>query len=187
MLSFNMDLPDSLQPSPQPGSHAPLCQTGRYWLRAPLYRPGLVMNNRKDVCLVKHKIAIFQCQKKPPNMERELWDAKEISQTLTLMKTFPLCDAALQTEDKVRCSNLPQGLQIDTTVLSESALLILPEYLYNFSYYFSCRCFDLCAYLALAKVSCVGLFPKDPSLCPISSQGSFIGLRPSKKLIDWKG
>lgn len=95
------------------------------------------------------------------------------------MSTFPLCDAELQTEGKVQCSDLPQGLQVDTTVLSESALLMLPECLCNFSYYFHCHCFDSCAYLALAKISCLGLFPKEPYLCPISSQGSFIELRPS--------
>lgn len=150
MQSFNMDLPGSLQPSPQPGSQCPLCQTGRYWLRAPLYTPGLVMNKRKDIFLVKIKgqqNTISQCQQNPPKVERELQDAIKISQNLILMRTFPLCDAALQTEDKVQCSDLPQGLQMDTTVLSESALLMLPEYPCNFSYYFSCHCFDLCAFV----------------------------------------
>lgn len=90
----------------------------------------------------------------------------------------------------MQCSDLPQGLQADATVLSEPALFMLTKYPYNqlyLSYYFGSHCLDSRAYLAHAETSCLGLFPKDPQLCPSSSQGSYMGLRPFEKLGDWKG
>lgn len=57
-------------------------------------------------------------------MERELWEAADLK-ILDLNPDeviSPLCDAALQAEEQVQCSNLPQGLQAEATMLSEPAL-----------------------------------------------------------------
>lgn len=92
----------------------------------------------------------------------------------------------------MQCSNLPQGLQADAATLSEPALFMLTgnKYPYNqlyLSYYFSNHYLASRAYLAHAETSCLGLFLKDLSLCPTSSQGSYMGLRPFEKLADLKG
>lgn len=97
MQSFNVDLPGPLQPSPQPVSHCLLCQTGRYRLRAPLCRPRLARNKRKDIFLVKYKIAVSQCQKNCG--QGTLGCRKDILDLNPDEVVSPLCDAALQAEE----------------------------------------------------------------------------------------